>query len=47
MTFHAGIQQAVYDACPEITEVVEVRSAAAAPARNGPVSPFAPVNRAS
>lgn len=48
MTFHAGVQQAVYDACPEITEVVEVRSAASAPARGaGLVSPFAPRNRAS
>ena len=27
VTFHAGVQQAVYGACPEITEVVEVRSA--------------------
>jgi Fe-S cluster biogenesis protein NfuA len=47
MTFHAGVQQAVYDACPEITEVVEVRGAgAAAASRGGLVSPFALVNRA-
>jgi len=48
VTFYAGVQQAVYGACPEITEVVEVRGGAAAPARGaGLVSPFALVNRAS
>jgi Fe-S cluster biogenesis protein NfuA len=48
LTFHAGVQQAVYDACPEITEVVEVRGGASVPARGaGLVSPFALVNRAS
>jgi Fe-S cluster biogenesis protein NfuA len=26
LTFHAGVEQAVRDACPEITEVVELRS---------------------
>jgi Fe-S cluster biogenesis protein NfuA len=48
ITFRAGVQQAVYGACPEITEVVEVRNAGAAVARHGGlVSPFALVNRAS
>src|SRR5690349_12078279 len=26
LTFHAGVEQAVLDACPEITEVVELRT---------------------
>jgi Fe-S cluster biogenesis protein NfuA len=48
VTFHAGVQQAVYGACPEITEVVEVRNAGAAVAsRGGLVSPFALANRVS
>ena len=41
LTFHAGVQEAVLDACPEITEVVEVRGAHGGAAPAGLVSPFA------
>jgi len=46
VTFHAGIREAVQDACPEITEVVEVPGAGGPPAsRDALVSPFALVQR--
>ena len=44
LTFHAGVKKAVEDACPEITEILQVKGMAA-PAANGEtvrfVSPFA------
>lgn len=44
LTFHAGVKKAVEEACPEITEIVQVKGMAA-PAANGEavrfVSPFA------
>jgi len=40
LTFHAGVQQAVFEACPELTEVVQVAGTAAG--HPGPAaSPFA------
>jgi nitrite reductase/ring-hydroxylating ferredoxin subunit/Fe-S cluster biogenesis protein NfuA len=39
MTFHAGVKQAVFDACPEITDVVQVKGFGGHGAT--PVSPFA------
>jgi len=40
MTFHAGVKQAVFDACPEITEVLQHKGAATG-RRDAPTSPFA------
>jgi Fe-S cluster biogenesis protein NfuA/nitrite reductase/ring-hydroxylating ferredoxin subunit len=40
LTFHAGVKKAVEDACPEITEIVQVKGGASAQAANF-VSPFA------
>jgi Fe-S cluster biogenesis protein NfuA/nitrite reductase/ring-hydroxylating ferredoxin subunit len=40
MTFHAGVKQAVFDACPEITEVIQVKGSGGGH-RDAPVSPFA------
>jgi nitrite reductase/ring-hydroxylating ferredoxin subunit/Fe-S cluster biogenesis protein NfuA len=40
MTFHAGVKQAVYDACPEITNVVQIKGTGRGHAEP-PVSPFA------
>jgi Fe-S cluster biogenesis protein NfuA/nitrite reductase/ring-hydroxylating ferredoxin subunit len=40
MTFHAGVQQAVFDACPEITEVIQHKGAATGHG-DAPISPFA------
>lgn len=39
MTFHAGVKQAVLDACPEITDIVQVRGSATGASHF--VSPFA------
>jgi Fe-S cluster biogenesis protein NfuA len=52
VTFRAGVEEAVRDACPEITEVVEVRGTRSAPVAASPaagelVSPFALVARRS
>ncbi len=42
LTFHAGVKKAVEEACPEITDIVQVRSgAAAAPTGVNFTSPFA------
>ena len=40
MTFHAGVKQAVFDACPEITDVVQVKATGRGHPE-APVSPFA------
>jgi Fe-S cluster biogenesis protein NfuA/nitrite reductase/ring-hydroxylating ferredoxin subunit len=40
MTFHAGVKQAVFDACPEITEVIQIKGAGGGHA-SAPASPFA------
>jgi nitrite reductase/ring-hydroxylating ferredoxin subunit/Fe-S cluster biogenesis protein NfuA len=40
MTFHAGVKQAVFDACPEITDVVQVKGTGRGHLE-APVSPFA------
>lgn len=44
LTFHAGVKKAVEDACPEITEILQVKGSTAAPTNGEPVrfvSPFA------
>jgi Fe-S cluster biogenesis protein NfuA/nitrite reductase/ring-hydroxylating ferredoxin subunit len=41
LTFHAGVKKAVMDACPEITEVIQVKGAGGAVATASFVSPFA------
>jgi Fe-S cluster biogenesis protein NfuA/nitrite reductase/ring-hydroxylating ferredoxin subunit len=41
LTFHAGVKKAVMDACPEITEVVQVKGAGGAGTTASFVSPFA------
>jgi len=41
MTFHAGVKQAVLDACPEITDVHQVKGLGRRHAGDVPVSPFA------
>ena len=40
MTFHAGVKQAVFDACPEITDVVQVKGNGTGH-HDAPISPFA------
>jgi Fe-S cluster biogenesis protein NfuA len=42
LTFHAGVKQAISAACPEITEVRQVRGRASGPANTTFASPFAP-----
>ena len=47
LTFHAGVKKAVEDACPEITEILQVKSSANGNAEAGSlrfVSPFANVS---
>jgi len=41
MTFHAGVKQAVFDACPEITDVHQVKGIGGRHTEEAPVSPFA------
>jgi Fe-S cluster biogenesis protein NfuA/nitrite reductase/ring-hydroxylating ferredoxin subunit len=41
LTFHAGVKKAVMDACPEITEVIQVKGAGGAGVTTSFVSPFA------
>ena len=43
LTFHAGVKKAVEDACPEITDIVQVRGISGGPADDSVkfVSPFA------
>jgi nitrite reductase/ring-hydroxylating ferredoxin subunit len=41
LTFHAGVKKAITDACPEITEVILVKSAGGAAKTVHFISPFA------
>jgi nitrite reductase/ring-hydroxylating ferredoxin subunit/Fe-S cluster biogenesis protein NfuA len=41
LTFHAGVKKAVMDACPEITEVIQVKGGGGSMATASFVSPFA------
>jgi Fe-S cluster biogenesis protein NfuA/nitrite reductase/ring-hydroxylating ferredoxin subunit len=41
LTFHAGVKKAVMDACPEITEVIQVKGAGGGAQTASFVSPFA------
>lgn len=41
LTFHAGVKKAVMDACPEITDVIQVKGAGGAGMTASFVSPFA------
>jgi Fe-S cluster biogenesis protein NfuA/nitrite reductase/ring-hydroxylating ferredoxin subunit len=41
LTFHAGVKKAVMDACPEITDVIQVKGLGAGAAAVSFVSPFA------
>jgi Fe-S cluster biogenesis protein NfuA len=42
LTFHAGVKQAIAAACPEITEIRQVKGLATGSAAAGFASPFAP-----
>jgi nitrite reductase/ring-hydroxylating ferredoxin subunit/Fe-S cluster biogenesis protein NfuA len=41
LTFHAGVKKVVMDACPEITEIIQLKGAGGAVATANFVSPFA------
>lgn len=41
LTFHAGVKKAVMDACPEITEVIQIKGNSGTAAAGHVVSPFA------
>jgi Fe-S cluster biogenesis protein NfuA/nitrite reductase/ring-hydroxylating ferredoxin subunit len=41
LTFHAGVKKAVMDACPEVTEVIQVKGAGGSNGASHFVSPFA------
>ncbi|MBO0750990.1 MAG: NifU family protein [Bradyrhizobiaceae bacterium] len=41
LTFHAGVKKAVMDACPEITEVIQIKGTSGTAAAGHVVSPFA------
>ena len=43
LTFHAGVKQAISAACPEITEIRQVKGRATSTANTTFASPFAPV----